>query len=401
MRPSGRPLKVALIAGEASGDQLGGHLMAGLRSLLNDDVTFMGVGGQMMEEQGLPSLFAMSDLSVMGIGEVLPKLPKLLARVSQTTAAVAEADPDVLVTIDSPDFCLRVAKRLKKHGSAVPIAHYVAPSVWAWRPGRAQKMARIVDHVLALLPFEPPYMTAAGVTCDFVGHPVAAMDVASADEVSALREMLHIAPEAQVLCLLPGSRMGELKRHGEAFGDALHRFRAGRDNLEIVLPAAGSIAEAVSSYADTLPFRAHVLDPRQMTAQEATRARLAAYRMSDLALAVSGTVSLELASQATPMVICWDAGKLTRAMLRRMFRLDTATLVNLVSETRAVPELFFDQVTPDNIAALLSEQWDDPQKRAAQVEAADLTMARLGRGAEGGGLRAARSVLDRFDLLPK
>ena len=399
MNEPARPRRIALIAGEASGDILGGHLMAGFRELLGPNIEFFGVGGANMEAEGLSSLFPMADLSVMGIGEVLPKLPKLMARIRLATEKIASFQPDVLVTIDSPDFCLRVAKRLKKQGASFPIAHYVAPSVWAWRPKRADKMARIVDHVLALLPFEPPYMTRAGVTCDFVGHPIAATPLVPEADALAFRGEHGIQPDKPLICLLPGSRMGELKRHGEVFAKAMEAHLVAYPEAQVVLPAAGPIAGAVADYAEALPFATTLLDPREMPAEAATQLRQRAFRAADLALGVSGTVSLELAAQKTPMVICWDAGAITRAMLKRMFQLDTATLVNLVSETRAVPELFFEQVTPENIAELLAREMSDPSRRADQVSAAGVTMERLGRGSEPGGVRAARSIVERFGLL--
>ena len=178
-------MKVFIIAGEPSGDRLGGALMAGLKSL-RPDVTFQGIGGSEMAAQGLQSQFDMSELSVMGIAEVLPKYRALMARINETAEAVIAARPDVMITIDSPDFSLRVAKRVKAR-SDIRTVHYVAPTVWAWRPGRAKKMARFIDHVLALFPFEPPLMQAHGMDCDFVGHPVVAEPVATADDAAAFR----------------------------------------------------------------------------------------------------------------------------------------------------------------------------------------------------------------------
>ncbi len=170
-------MKLFLIAGEPSGDRLGAALMTGLKSLTSD-IEFAGVGGPLMQAQGMQSLFPMEELSVMGIAEVLPKYRALKRRIAQSAAAALAFDPAAMITIDSPDFCLRVAKIVKQARPTLRTIHYVAPSVWAWRPGRAAKMARVIDHVLALLPFEPPFMTAAGMTCDFVGHPVVAEPVA-------------------------------------------------------------------------------------------------------------------------------------------------------------------------------------------------------------------------------
>lgn len=179
-------IRVFLIAGEASGDKLGAALMAGLKSLT--EVEFFGVGGPLMEAEGLQSRFPMDELSVMGIAEILPKYRHLMRRINETAEAVVQINPDVLITIDSPDFCLRVARRVKAK-SQIRTVHYVAPTVWAWRSGRAAKMAKVIDHVLALFPFEPPYMEAAGMECDFVGHPVVAERIATQTEADAFRAL--------------------------------------------------------------------------------------------------------------------------------------------------------------------------------------------------------------------
>ena len=208
-------MKVFILAGEPSGDKLGGALMAGLKQL-TPSVSFAGIGGEMMQQQGLQSMFPMAELSVMGLVEVLPKFFHLKRRIAETAQAVLDTKPDVLITIDSPDFSLRVAKLVKAQ-SNIRTVHYVAPSVWAWRPGRADKMAKVIDHVLALLPFEPPYMERAGMECDFVGHPVASEPVATKDEIVALRNAYDLANSPLVLAL-PGSRRGEVDRLAPVFG---------------------------------------------------------------------------------------------------------------------------------------------------------------------------------------
>ena len=208
-------MRVFLVAGEPSGDRLGGALMEGLKTLV-PEVQFDGVGGPLMQEQGLVSRFPMSELSVMGLVEVLPKFFHLKRRISETAQAVLDTKPDVLITIDSPDFSLRVAK-IVKAGSDIRTVHYVAPSVWAWRPGRADKMAKVIDHVLALLPFEPPYMERAGMECDFVGHPVASEPIATPQDISAFRQTFDLG-DAPILLALPGSRKGEIERLAPCFG---------------------------------------------------------------------------------------------------------------------------------------------------------------------------------------
>ena len=200
-------MKLFLIAGEASGDRLGAALMAGLKQL-HPAVQFEGIGGPAMQAEGLSSQFPMEELSVMGIAEALPKYLALRRRLHEAAKGVLAVHPAALITIDSPDFCLRVARLVKDVEPELPTIHYVAPSVWAWRPGRAAKMARVIDHVLALLPFEPPYMTAAGMTCDFVGHPVVAEPVATPAQAQAFRAAQGIAPRAPLIVALPGSRRG-------------------------------------------------------------------------------------------------------------------------------------------------------------------------------------------------
>ncbi|WP_412841980.1 lipid-A-disaccharide synthase, partial [Cereibacter johrii] len=225
-------MKFFLIAGEPSGDRLGGALMAGL-SQLAPGMEFAGVGGPSMQAQGLSSLFPMEELSVMGLAEILPKYLHLRRRVQEAAAACLASGAEALVTIDSPDFGLRVAALVKQAKPSVRTIHYVAPSVWAWRPGRAAKMARHVDHVLALLPFEPPYMTAAGMSCDFVGHPVVAEPRASEAEVQALRERLGTGP---AILVLPGSRRSEVTRLAPVFGEVLARLRHRHPGLTALVP---------------------------------------------------------------------------------------------------------------------------------------------------------------------
>jgi lipid-A-disaccharide synthase len=214
---SAAPLTLFLIAGEPSGDRLGAALMAGLKELV-PGVVFTGVGGPAMQAEGLESLFPMEELSVMGLAEVLPKYFHLKRRIAQAAEAAMAANPAALITIDSPDFCLRVAALLRAARPGIATIHYVAPSVWAWRPGRAAKMARVIDHVLALLPFEPPYMTAAGMTCDFVGHPVVAEPVATPLQAATFRQVHDIAAEAPLVMALPGSRRSEIGRLLAPFG---------------------------------------------------------------------------------------------------------------------------------------------------------------------------------------
>ncbi|MCK0143603.1 lipid-A-disaccharide synthase [Aliiroseovarius sp. F20344] len=382
-------MKVFMIAGEPSGDRLGAALMEGLKSLV-PEVEFLGVGGTAMAEQGLTSRFPMSELSVMGIAEVAPKYFHLKRRIRETAEAVVEANPDVLITIDSPDFCLRVARIVKEEevegqtfGHDIPVVHYVAPSVWAWRPKRAAKMARWVDHVLALLPFEPPYMQAAGMGCDFVGHPVVAEPQADDAAAQAFRAE-HGIGEAPLLLVLPGSRKGEVSRLAERFGEVIAHAKREKPDLQVVLPMAQGVEDLVRKEVSKWS-----VDPILIPATDQD-AKMAAFKAADVALAASGTVSLELAASNTPMVIAYDMNWLSRFLIGRMLKIDTVTLVNLVSETRAVPEFLGAECTPDRITPALLSVLDAPD---AQNEAMKFTMERLGKGGEAPGLRSAKAVL--------
>lgn len=380
-------MRVFLVAGEPSGDRLGAALMAGLRRLLPDtEIVFEGVGGPLMEEEGLRSLFPMSDISVMGVSEILSQYRALRARVVQTAEAAVAAKPDVMITIDLPEFCLRVAKIVKSR-STIRTVHYVAPTVWAWRPGRARKMARHIDQVLALLPFEPPYMEAEGMRCDFVGHPVVTEPVADDAERQVFRAR-HGFDDRPLLLVLPGSRKSEVTRLGGVFGETVRLVRQRHPGIGVVVPAAPSVAGLVSEIVGNWPEPALVLDGRAPDAQAEKRA---AFGAANLALAASGTVSLELAASDTPMVIGYDMSWLSRQIIGRMVRVNTVTLVNLVSETRSVPEFIGPGCQPEALAqALLALQANPDSQKAAMR----LTMERLGRGGIAPGQRAAQAVLD-------
>jgi lipid-A-disaccharide synthase len=383
--------RVFLIAGEPSGDALGQALMQGLKEL-RPDIEFHGVGGPLMAWEGLESLFPMEELSIMGLVEILPKYFHLKRRIRETAQAAIDFAPDVMISIDSPDFCLRVAKIVKAQ-SDIRTVHYVAPSVWAWRPKRADKMARVIDQVLALLPFEPPYMQAAGMECDFVGHPVTTAPTAPEADAAQFR-LTHGIGDAPLALILPGSRRGEVSRIAPVLGRALAQMVEARPGLRAVLPAAGPVVGLLTEMMVDWPVKPILLDPRE-DMETAMAEKRAAFRAADVAIAASGTVSLELAASATPMVIAYDMNRLTRSLIKRMLRIDTVTLVNLVSDSRHVPEFINQECQPEPIAQAALRVLDAPE---AQRQAMAVTMERLGAGGEAPGMRAARAVLAR---LPK
>ena len=384
-----------LIAGEPSGDQLGAALMKGLKTLSPENIEFYGIGGPLMQAEGLQTLFPMHELSVLGLAEILGRLRHLLRRVRDASNAVLEWQPDVLITIDIPEFSFRVAAHVKARMPDLRTIHYVAPTVWAWRPKRARKMAQFTDHVLALFPFEPPYMQAAGMSCDFVGHPVAAMPQADPAEIAVFRAHLNIKDgnTAPIIALLPGSRRAEVERLMPIFGRVAAALAARHPKARLVLPAAPAVVDLVDRMLRAWPVDAHMIDPRGKDTQTVTNEKRIALGAAHAALAASGTVSLELAAASTPMVIAYNASWLSRAVVAPLLRVDTVTLVNLVSETRAVPEFLNQNCQPAPMVAALDALIRDETARTKQLNAMALTMERLGKGGQAPGLRAAQSVL--------
>ncbi|MDP6706130.1 MAG: lipid-A-disaccharide synthase [Alphaproteobacteria bacterium] len=348
-----------LVAGEPSGDLLGARLMSALGERTHGRARFFGVGGEAMSAQGLESLFPMSELSVMGLAEVLPRVPRLFRRLRETQAAALAAGPDALVTIDSPGFNFRLAKRLRGHG--IPLVHYVAPSVWAWRPGRARKVAGFLDHLLALLPFEPPYFERHGLACSFVGHPAVEGGV-GAGEGERFRQG-HQVGAAPLVLLLPGSRMMEVGRHLPIFEATLARLRRGQPDLVAALPAAPAVAGAVLTGVGRWPGRNLVV------VGEAEK--FDAFAAADAALAVSGTVTLELALAATPTVVAYRGNLLSAAIARRLLRIEHVSLANILLGRELQPEFLQENCQADGLAAALEARLaggaDEPLAEAARA----------------------------------
>ncbi len=382
--------RLYLIAGEPSGDRLGAELMRALR-LEDPSISFYGVGGREMSAAGLEPLFDISELSVMGLTEVLPRLPAILRRISESADDVLKHSPDALITIDSPSFSLRVAQRVRKWAPEIRTIHYVAPSVWAWRPGRAKHMARFIDHVLALLPFEPPYMEAAGMTCDFVGHPVAARKPPEVAEIAALRHEWTSGLDAPCLLVAPGSRRGEVRRLMRLFQDVVWRVTEAGTDIVPVIPVAETVVGQIEESLSSWPVKPILVPPE---AGEA--AKLTAFAAADVALVASGTITLEMAAARTPMIACYRTSWLTAAIVRRVIKIDTANLVNLVHGTRVVPEFLQEHATVESVSGALLPLLNDEAARAAQLTAFEDVLETLGGGVEGPAQRAARSVLNQL-----
>jgi lipid-A-disaccharide synthase len=379
-----RPLTIMLVCGEPSGDQLGAELITGLRTLSGDTTRIVGVGGTAMAAQGLNSLYPLDATAVMGLREVVPRIPEILRRVRIAADYALATKPDALVCIDSPDFTHRIARAVKRRDPSIPTVNYVAPQVWASRPYRARKMAKYFDLVLALLPFEVPFFEAHGVHAAFVGHPV----IERATRMTggeALRAGLGIAPDTPLLVVLPGSRMSEVTLLLPVFRDAVAELAKSVPGLVCVLPTVPNVSARVREGTRDWPTPLHVL--------EGDGGKFASFDAADVALAASGTVTTELALSQTPMVVGYKLGWLTYALARPFIVAKFATLVNILLDREAVPEFIQEKCTPDALATALLPLFRDPQARDAQTAALKAAVHELGGDDEPPSLRAARTLL--------
>jgi lipid-A-disaccharide synthase len=380
---AGMERRVFLIATEESGDRLGANLMKVLRQRLGDAVQFEGVGGRAMAREGLESLFPIEELSIIGLAAVVKDLPKILGLIKETAIAVTEAAPDILVIIDSPDFTHRVARRVRAKDPRIPIVNYVSPSVWAWRPGRARAMLKYVDHVLALLPFEPEaYRRLRGPPCSYVGHPLT-------EQLSSLRpnpeEAARRAQSPPVLLVLPGSRRSEIRHHMAVFGQAVARLQDQGVTFELVLPTMPHLQEVVVDAVKGWPVQ-----PQVVIGEQEKRAK---FRIAHAALAKSGTVTLELALAGVPMVTAYRTGSVEAWILRRAIKVNSVILANLVIGENVIPEFLQEDCTPEKLAAALRDVLGDTEFRQRQLEAFGKIDGIMSTGNQPPSARAADIVL--------
>lgn len=351
-------MKVFLVAGEESGDRLGAALMRALKAR-NPDIVFRGVGGFEMAAEGLPSLFRIDDLAIVGLAAIPQQLPKILSRIRQTARAAIGESPDIVVIIDAPDFTHRVARRIRKYAPGIPIVDYVSPSVWAWRPRRARVMRRYIDHVLALLPFEPEvHRKLGGPPCTYVGHPLV-------EQAGTLRpdagEAARREADPPTLLVLPGSRRGEIRRLTEPFRRAVELVAKQVWPLDVVIPTTAHLADVMTRETAHWPIRPQIVVKREE--------RHAAFRRARAALAKSGTVTLELAVSGVPMVTAYKMSGLEAAIARRLIRVHSVILANLVLGENVVPEYLQQDCRPETLAAALLPLLSDTPERRRQRDA--------------------------------
>lgn len=336
--------RIFILTGEPSGDLLGARLMQAIKRKLGDDVTFEGVGGTRMVAEGLHEIFPQRDLALFGLFELLPKIFLILKRLKQTVEHVKATQPDIVITIDSPDFSLRVGKRLKMDSVSknIKLIHYVAPSVWAWRPERAKKIAAFLDHLLALFPFEPPYFTKEGLPCSFVGHTLVESGIDRADG-NAFRARHEFRDSDVLLTVLPGSRGSEVSRLLDVFEATAEKLHDQIPNLKVIVPTVPHVAQRVRDHVTgwTVP----------VLVVEDEGDKYAAFRASQAALCASGTVTLELALANLPMVVAYKLSALTVALYRHMFTIKHFSLVNILLGREVVPERLQQFCNPEQLTA--------------------------------------------------
>lgn len=381
-----RTLRLFLVAGEHSGDALGAKLIAALKTRHPGTIIFAGVGGEDMAREGFNSLFPIEDVAVMGPMSILPKLPRILRRVYQTVREAIAFSPDAVVVIDSPEFTHPIAKRIRKRAPDIPIIDYVSPSVWAWRPGRAKRMRAYVDHILALLPFEPDaHLRLGGPACTYVGHPLIEKlnDIQNANG-AALAERLGLDAAKPVLLILPGSRTSEVERLIDVFGEAVTRVSA-RVPVEVIIPAVRHVRDLISQRTASWSPRPHIVDA-------GTPDKYAAMRLARAALAASGTVTLELALAQTPTVVAYKVDKVI-ANLRFLLKVPSVVLANLVLGKNVYPEYLQEACTSEALANALAPLLTDTPERKAQLLALQETPQKLRLASSSPSIAAAETVL--------
>lgn len=390
--------RIFVIAGEHSGDMLGGKLIHAIKQSHPDTAfEFRGVAGQHMQAEGCETIFPMADVAVMGPAAILARLPKLVARVYQTVDAALAFDPALVIIIDSPEFTHPIAKRLRKRRPDIPIIDYVSPSVWAWRPGRARKMRPYVDHLLALLPFEPEaHARLGGPDCTYVGHPlIEKVGWIDKLETDSLRSRFELTPGLPILVALPGSRPSEVSRLMGPFGEAVRELRRHLGPMEIILPAVPSVRPIIEDRLLSWPQQPYLV--------EGEEDKFRAFKLANAALAASGTVTLELAVAGVPMAVAYRVDAVA-ARLRFLLKVPSVVLANLVLEDNVFPEFIQEDCTPGKLSAALLPLFRDSPELRRQKTALGEIRKRLVLSGGTPSSKAAKVVLgilnvaDRDDL---
>ncbi|MDR6430826.1 lipid-A-disaccharide synthase [Brucella pseudogrignonensis] len=365
MSKTSRPLKIAIVAGEESGDLLGADLIDALRGQTERLVDIIGVGGEHLSERGLKTFFDPHEIALMGLGAILKNLPGLILRIRQTAKRIVAEKPDCVLLIDSPEFTHRVAKKIRAADPSIPIVKYIAPSVWAWRPQRAKAMRAYVDHVLTVLPFEVEVMQRLnGPQSTYVGHRLSSYEpILKVQEAQRALELTRWSDDSRCLLVMPGSRRGEIEMLMEPFGKAVAELSTRFEKLEIILPTLPRIEEMVRELSKDWAVK-----PLIVTGDEA---KWDAFARADAALAASGTVSLELALSHIPTVLSYKADWFARQFLISRITIWSAALPNIIADQPVVPEFFNESVRPGNLARYIEQLMLKSASRQAQIDGFD------------------------------
>lgn len=390
-------IRIFIIAGEPSGDVLGAKLMAEIKQQ-NGAVEFFGIGGSKMTEQGLNSIFPMSDLSLMGFVEIIPHIPKLLKRISQTVEAIIQSKAQMVITIDSPDFCFRVMKRLKsnhKSGNIKKI-HFIAPTVWAYRAKRAQKIAKLYDLLLAILPFEPPYFEKYGLETLFIGHPITEKKQfinkhnqyqIKDDDLDELTQN-RLRGNSLVICAMIGSRIGEVKRMLPEIVEAVNILGNKYKNLVVLIPTIARTKQLIEENLGLFKVKTMVLDESE---------KYQAFKASNLAIAKSGTNNLEIAIAKLPMITIYKINPITHFFVKRMVKIKFANLINIILNKELIPELLQDNCCAKKIAFVAENLIANPQIMQNQIDESQKVLEILGLNSdETPSKKAVRKILSYF-----
>ena len=359
---------VYIIAGEPSGDILASRMMAALKKQ-QPDISFAGIGGETMKALGFESLFDISELSVMGFWEVAPRLRRILKRMEQVLADVEARQPQVVVTVDSWGFVRPLLKKLKKRKIEIPVVHYVAPQVWAWKKGRAAQASKVIDDMMILWPYEFPYFEPYGLPCHFVGHPVIETAAQITDDLVGFKLRHQIPDEATVLCVLPGSRHSEVKRLIPTFKKVVTQLYTHFPNLFLLIPTVDAISQEVQHAFSDLPVPHGVIIGQYE--------RYQAFRACAFALAASGTVTLELTACGAPHLIAYRFSRFTNFIVKSLVTTRYANLINILANRYVIPEFVLNNCRDDLIYAKALELMSHPALAQAQVAEAKQYFAQL------------------------
>jgi lipid-A-disaccharide synthase len=379
--------KIYIIAGEISGDRIGAGLINALKKLYGREVQIYGIGGAEMATQGLKSLFPMREISLMGFFEILPHIFKLKKLITQTIEDIQKVNPDVVVTIDSPGFNFRVAKLLKSSSVKTKIIHYVAPSVWAYKEGRAAKCAKLFDHLLTLFPFEVPYFTKYGLDTTCVGHPIFEYDY---DRIKkpAFRLKHKIGHEDKLICITPGSRRGEIARHMPILLQVIERLAQNYEELTVGIPAPSiEIANYLKELIDAVDQKVIIV----LNEED----KLNLYKSADLVLAKSGTNTLEIAACGTPQIVFYKLNIISWYIIKSMIKVKFASIINIIANKAIIPELLQNDCNVKDLTKLAMDYLRNMDNGKLQVKEAQAILETIGfRQKESANICAAHTIDD-------